>query len=112
MSPGLSSGARNCSTQARNFSPLIGPSNAQGATRPSCRSAPMKVVVFQWPHGTGATRRSPRGHRPQEPGSFGRRAGFLHKIVRPPFALLRPPLLASFRYVGTILLCGGSRAFF
>ena len=43
-----------------------------------------------------------------EPGHFGRRAGFVdkHKIVRPPFALLRPPLLASFRYVGTILLCG------
>jgi hypothetical protein len=44
MSPLRSSGTRNCSTQARNVSPLIGPSNAQGATRPSCRSAPTKVA--------------------------------------------------------------------
>ena len=48
-----------------------------------------------------------------EPGHFGRRPGFVdkHQIIRPPFALLRPPLLASFRYVGAILLCGALRLF-
>jgi hypothetical protein len=39
-----------------------------------------------------------------EPGHFGRCAGFVdkHQIVGPPFALLRPPLLASFRDVDTV----------
>ena len=44
---------------------------------------------------------------------LGRGAGLVdkHKIVRSPFALPRSPLLASFRYVGTILLCGALRLF-
>ncbi len=48
-----------------------------------------------------------------EPGHLGRGAGFVdkHQIVRPPFGLLRPPLLASFRYVGAVLLCGALRLF-
>ena len=48
-----------------------------------------------------------------EPGHFGRCAGFIDKdqIVRSPFVLLRPPLLASLRYVGAILLCGALRLF-
>ena len=48
-----------------------------------------------------------------EPGHFGRCAGFVDKdqIVRSPFILLRPPLLASFRYVGAVLLCGALRLF-
>ena len=48
-----------------------------------------------------------------EPGHLGRRPGFVdkHQIIRPPFALLRPPLLASFCYVSAILLCGALRLF-
>lgn len=32
---------------------------------PVSRSAPVKVVVFQWPCGTPARQRSPRGARPR-----------------------------------------------
>jgi hypothetical protein len=48
-----------------------------------------------------------------EPGHFGRCAGFVdkHQIWRSPFALLRPPLLARFGYVGAVLLCGALRLF-
>ena len=48
-----------------------------------------------------------------EPRHLGRGAGLIdkHQIVRSPFGLLRPPLLASFRYVGAILLCGALRLF-
>lgn len=67
--PGLKTFAKDGHPKAKPFpraSSLTfdGPINAQGAMRPSCRSAPTKVVVFQWPQGTGATRRWPRGHRP------------------------------------------------
>jgi hypothetical protein len=48
-----------------------------------------------------------------EPGHFGRCAGFVnkHPIVRLPFALLRRPLLARFRDVEAVLLCGALRLF-
>ena len=46
------------------FSPLIGPSNTQGAVTPSWRKAAMSVVVFQWPNGTYAMRRLPFSQRP------------------------------------------------
>jgi hypothetical protein len=42
-------------------SPLIGPSNTQGASMRSLRSAARKVAVFQWPCGTLATSLRPRG---------------------------------------------------
>ena len=34
-------------------SPFIGPSRTMGAAMPSWRSPSVKVVVFQWPRGTG-----------------------------------------------------------
>src|SRR5271168_2751732 len=37
----------------------------KGAVRPLMRSAATSVSVFQWPCGTLATRRSPRGERPR-----------------------------------------------
>ena len=43
-------------------------SNTAGAVRPAVRSAPMKVVVFQWPCGTADTSRSPWGARPRVGG--------------------------------------------
>ena len=48
-----------------------------------------------------------------EPGHLGRGAGLVdkHQIVRPPFGLLRPPLLARFGYVGAVLLGGALRLF-
>jgi hypothetical protein len=48
-----------------------------------------------------------------EPGHFGRGAGFVDKdqVVRSPFGLPRPPLLARFRNVGAVLLCGALRLF-
>jgi hypothetical protein len=48
-----------------------------------------------------------------EPRHLGRCAGFVdkHQIWRSPFALLRPPLLARFGYVGAVLLCGALRLF-
>jgi len=36
-----------------------------GAVRPVRRNAPVKVVVFQWPCGTGARQRCPRFARPR-----------------------------------------------
>jgi len=52
MSPRLSVGARTSFAQAANHSPVIGPSSTSGAVMPVSRSAPMKVVVCQWPCGT------------------------------------------------------------
>ena len=48
-----------------------------------------------------------------EPRHLGRGAGLIHKhqIVRSPFALLRPPLLARFGYIGAILFSGALRLF-
>ena len=48
-----------------------------------------------------------------EPGHFGRCAGFIDKdqIVWSPLGLLRPPLLARFRYVDAVLLGGALRLF-
>jgi hypothetical protein len=48
-----------------------------------------------------------------EPRHFGRCAGFVDKdqVVRSPFGLLRPPLLARLRNVGAVLLCGALRLF-
>lgn len=45
---------------SRNRSP-----DCPGAVRPLMRSAATSVSVFQWPCGTLATRRSPRGERPR-----------------------------------------------
>ena len=59
-SPRARVGARNCSTYALNAGPFIGPSRTSGAVMPSWRSPARKVVVFQWPCGTLAIRRSPR----------------------------------------------------
>jgi hypothetical protein len=42
----------------------MAPSRTMGAVMPRRRSAPTKVVVFQWPWGTGARQRSPRRARP------------------------------------------------
>ena len=48
-----------------------------------------------------------------EPRHFRRCAGLVdkHQIIRAPFGLLRPPLLASFRYFDAILLRGALRLF-
>src|SRR5450631_1022214 len=48
-----------------NVVPSIAPSMTQGAVRPLTRKAAMNVKVFQWPCGTLATSRSPRGERPE-----------------------------------------------
>jgi hypothetical protein len=45
-------------------SPSIGPSRTKGAVMPVRRRPAVKVVVFQWPCGTAARHRSPRGLRP------------------------------------------------
>jgi len=42
----------------------MAPSSTMGAVMPLSLSAPTKVVVFQWPWGTGARQRSPFGARP------------------------------------------------
>lgn len=63
-SPRRSVGTSCCRTYASNSSPVIAPSTTVGAVRPSARNAAMKVVVFQWPCGTGMTRRAPCGARP------------------------------------------------
>jgi hypothetical protein len=64
MSPGSRVGTSACSTQARKASPFIGPSRTIGAVMPARRSPAVKVVVFQWPCGTGARQRWPRIARP------------------------------------------------
>lgn len=64
MSPGRNVGTRNCSTQARNSSPLIGPSKTQGATIPSVRRPAMNVIVVQRECGAAATRRLPHPAQP------------------------------------------------
>src|SRR3546814_621420 len=48
----------------------MAPSSTIGAVMPQVRRAPTKVVVFQWPCGTGARQRSPRGERPQRRAIF------------------------------------------
>ena len=42
----------------------MAPSSTMGAVMPPSRKAPTKVVVFQWPCGTGARQRCPRTARP------------------------------------------------
>jgi len=42
----------------------------KGAVIPVSRNAPVKVVVFQWPCGTPARQRSPRGDRPRRRAIF------------------------------------------
>src|SRR5665647_519678 len=48
-----------------NVAPSIAPSMTYGAVRPLTRNAAMNVRVFQWPCGTLATSRTPRGERPE-----------------------------------------------
>jgi hypothetical protein len=55
-------GRRSFIRQASKTWALIGPS--RGATIPCSLSPATKVVVFQWPCGIAARRRSPRGARP------------------------------------------------
>jgi hypothetical protein len=64
-SPGLSVGTSTCSMKARNDVPLMAPSNTPAAEMRSQRNAAITVEVFQWPCGTAATRRWPRGARPR-----------------------------------------------
>ena len=63
-SPGVSVGARTCSTQAVKASPVIGPLKTQGASIRSARRAAMKVNLRQWPCGARPGRRLPRGPQP------------------------------------------------
>ena len=89
------------STQARKRAPLIGPSNTQGATMPSARSAARKVIVVQCACGTAATRRLPRRARPcvrvmlvsaQVSSMKTRRAGSPRAATREPVCVRpRPP---------------------
>jgi len=65
MSPWRNVGTRHCSTHAKKLRPLMGPSRTHGAQMPSARKPAMKVSVFQWPCGTLAIKRSPRGHHPR-----------------------------------------------
>lgn len=46
---------------------------------PVSRNAPVKVVVFQWPCGTPARQRSPRGARPPQTGHLGRQPGLINE---------------------------------
>ncbi|MER9176957.1 hypothetical protein NKH72_25755 [Mesorhizobium sp. M0955] len=39
---------------------IDGPSMTQGASTRSCRSAAMKVIVFEWPYGAWAISRTPQ----------------------------------------------------
>jgi len=57
-------GQRNCSIQARNNSPSMGPSATMGAVRRWWRRPATKVVVCQSPRGAEATHRQPLGARP------------------------------------------------
>ena len=50
---------------ALKLSPLIGPSNTQGAVILSHRRAARNVMVFQWPCGTWATSLCPFRHQPR-----------------------------------------------
>ena len=59
MSPGCSSGARNCSTHAIDEKPLMGPSSTSGASRPWLLSAQTNIVVCQWPQGAYSRQRAP-----------------------------------------------------
>src|SRR6476620_5213816 len=43
----------------------MGPSRSHGASTRSCRKAARNVIVLQWPCGTLAGRRSPRGAQPR-----------------------------------------------
>jgi hypothetical protein len=70
MSPGLSVGIRNCSTQARKFLALIGPSKTQGAVISSQRKAAINVIVFRWPYGAFAASLWPRRHQPRNGAMF------------------------------------------
>ena len=65
MSPGLSVGTRNCSTQAVKLRPLIGPSSTYGASIRSWRRAARKVSVRHLPKGARATSFVPRGAQPR-----------------------------------------------
>jgi hypothetical protein len=42
----------------------MAPSTTKSAVSPPTRKAATKVVVFQWPKGTGLTSRCPAGARP------------------------------------------------
>src|SRR5580698_2289173 len=64
ISPGRRVGTRNCTTQARKLSALMGPSRMHGAVIPSHRNPATKVSVLRWPCGTWATRRWPLAQRP------------------------------------------------
>src|SRR3546814_11704583 len=63
-SPAASVGNRHCSTYAMKLWPLTGWSRTQGASMRSQRSAARKVMVRQWPYGTLALSRRPRGAQP------------------------------------------------
>ena len=53
-------GSETARHRRESSSPLIGPSNTQGASMRSLRKAARKVAVFHLPCGTLSTRRSPR----------------------------------------------------
>src|SRR3712207_1712701 len=117
MSPGRSSGARNCSVQARNASPLIGPSSMSGATIPSWRNPARNVVVFQCPCGAEPTRRVPRRLRPQaaaiEPRHVRLGPGLIEEEQPPHIQLGLPgdPLPPGFGDIGAALLGRPERLF-
>jgi hypothetical protein len=73
----------------------------------------VKVVVFQWPCGTGARQRWPRGARPRRRGHLGGRSGLVdeHQALGVEVRPRVEPRFALRRDVGALLLAG-VRGFF
>src|SRR5260370_32439631 len=71
----------------RKSAPSIGASTTNGAVIRSLGRAATKVVVFQWPCGTLATSRSPRGQRPRS----------LAMLVEVPVSSMKTSLVGSSR---------------
>jgi hypothetical protein len=64
--------------------PFIGPSRTMGAVVPDRCSAPVKVMVFQWPWGTGARHRSPFAGLDIEARHLDRSACLINKKKQAP----------------------------
>jgi hypothetical protein len=78
---------------------------------PVRRSAPVKVVVFQWPCGTPARHRSPRGGAAAQASHLGGQAALVDedKLRRVEVGLALEPVAAPLQDIRTLLLqcmCG------
>ena len=84
----------------------MGPSNRQGASMRSLRSAARKVAVFQRPCGTLSTRRVSLWRPAAQAGHIGLGPGFIDEDQPPGVdeALIGSPSVAVATYVRAILL--------